>query len=213
MIRSISRSEFSIFLIFFADWGKSIAFQDSLLLNDWLGNSVAQYVPWFNLPYCNNWSIPLVEISIYSLFTLVLGLPSSFLQWNPCRSLTTIARITVTSLVAPALLEEIVFRGWLLPAPVDNLLFGTYILWAILSLFLFVVYHPLNALTFFPQGRETFFDPIFLCLAAGLGIICTITYYQTGSLWLPVIIHWLTVVIWLLCFDGLAKLKFPTKKS
>jgi predicted Abi (CAAX) family protease len=80
--------------------------------------------------------------------------------------------------------------------------------WATLSLFLFVIYHPLNALTFFSQGRETFFDPIFLCLAAGLGIICTITYYQTGSLWLPVLIHWLVVVVWLLCFDGLTKLKF-----
>lgn len=201
MISSAGCSEFSIFLIFFESLGKGIALRD--LLN----------VPWFNLPYGANWTIPLVAIGIYVLFTLTLGLVSSFLQWNLCRSLTTIVRIAVTSLVAPAMLEEIVFRSWLLPDPGDELFSDTYILRAILSLLLFIVYHPLNALTFFPQGRETFFDPVFLSLAAGLGIICTITYYQTGSLWLPVLIHWLTVVIWLLCFGGLAKLKFSPERS
>jgi predicted Abi (CAAX) family protease len=207
MINNISSGEFSIFLIFFAGWGKAIAVIDSLNLNKLFGNRVL----WFAVPHCANWTISLVAISIYSLFTLALGLASGFLQWNLCRSLTTIVKITVTSFVAPALLEETVFRGLLLLNPGDAFLFSTYIFWAILSLFLFVVYHPLNALTFFPQGRKTFFDPIFLSLAAGLGIICTITYYQTGSLWFPVIVHWLTVVIWLLCFDGLTKLKFPVE--
>lgn len=159
-------------------------------------------------PNCSNWTFLLIAICIYILFTLALGLVTSFLQWNLCTSLTTIARIIVTSLIAPAFLEEILFRVWLLPYPGDNISLHTYLTWGTLSLFLFVIYHPLNALTFFPQGRDTFFDPIFLCLAAGLGIICTIVYYQTGSLWLPVLIHWLTVVIWLVCFDGLTKLKF-----
>lgn len=213
MISSVSLNEFSIFLIFFESLGKDIALRDWLNLNILLSNPIVLNVHWFDLPHSANWTIPLLAIGIYGLFTLALGLVSGFLQWNPCRSLTTIVKIIVTSLVAPAMLEEIVFRGWLLPDPGAELFFNTYIPWAILSLFLFIVYHPLNALTFFPQGRETFFDPIFLTLAAALGIICTITYYQTGSLWLPVLIHWLTVVIWLLCFGGLAKLKFSPEKS
>jgi predicted Abi (CAAX) family protease len=159
-------------------------------------------------PNSSNWTSLLIAIGIYILFTMALGLVTSFLQWNPCTRLSTIVRIIITSLIAPACLEEILFRVWLLPDPGENISLITYIAWATLSLFLFVIYHPFNALTFFPQGRETFFDPVFLCLAAGLGIICTIAYYQTGSLWLPVLIHWLTVVIWLLCFDGLTKLKF-----
>ncbi|MGL5833494.1 MAG: CPBP family glutamic-type intramembrane protease [Waterburya sp.] len=193
--------------------GKDFALRDWLNLNILLPNPFVLNIPWFNLPHCANWTILLVALGIYGLFTLTLGLVSSFLQWNLCRSFTTIVRITVTSLVAPAMLEEIVFRGWLLPDPGDDLFFDTYIPRATLSLFLFIVYHPLNASTFFPQGKETFFDPIFLTLAAALGIICTITYYQTDSLWLPILIHWLTVVIWLLCFGGLAKLKFSAERS
>ncbi|MEL6500374.1 MAG: CPBP family glutamic-type intramembrane protease, partial [Cyanobacteria bacterium J06623_1] len=102
----------------------------------------------------------------------------------------------------------------------------SYLLWSGFSLLLFVIYHPLNALTFFPQGKETFFDPIFLSLAGILGLTCAIAYQQTGSLWLPVAIHqrsqqapsfyggvicdWLAVVFWLLCFDGLHRLKMDS---
>ena len=68
-----------------------------------------------------------------------------------------------------------------------------------------MIYHPVNALTFFPQGREIFFNPIFLSLATALGIACTVTYWQTGSLWIPVLIHWLAVVVWLVYFGGLKK--------
>jgi len=46
----------------------------------------------------------------------------------------------------------------------------------------FVVYHPLNALTFYPVGRSTFMNPVFLLLAAILGVACSIAYLQSGSL-------------------------------
>lgn len=132
---------------------------------------------------------------------------TGFLQWNVCSCKRTIIKTIATSLIAPAILEETFFRVLLLPHPSTNISLDSYIVWAGFSLFLFVIYHPLNALTFFPQGRETFFDPAFLCLAASLGIICTTTYWQTGSLWLPALIHWFSVNIWLLCFGGLTRLK------
>jgi predicted Abi (CAAX) family protease len=80
--------------------------------------------------------------------------------------------------------------------------------WGCLSLFLFVVYHPLNALSFFSRGIETFFNRIFLTLAALLGMLCSLTYLQSGSLWTPVVIHWLVVVVWLLLLGGYRKLYF-----
>jgi len=71
---------------------------------------------------------------------------------------------------------------------------------------MFVVYHPLNALSFFSQGLETFFNSAFLLLATLLGITCSIAYLQSGSLWTPVVIHWLAVVVWLLFLGGYRKL-------
>ncbi|MEM6614884.1 MAG: CPBP family glutamic-type intramembrane protease, partial [Cyanobacteria bacterium P01_C01_bin.72] len=132
---------------------------------------------------------------------------TGFLRWNPCKSGKVIARVVVTSLFAPAILEELFFRVLLLPDPATKISSTSYWLWSGFSLLLFVIYHPLNALTFFPQGKSTFFAPIFLCLAAILGLTCAIAYQQTGSIWLPVLIHWLAVVGWLLFFDGLRRLE------
>ncbi|XGV98198.1 MAG: CPBP family glutamic-type intramembrane protease [Leptolyngbya sp. BL-A-14] len=38
-----------------------------------------------------------------------------------------------------------------------------------------------------------------------LGIICTLSYLKSGSLWMPVVMHWVIVVSWLLIFGGLEK--------
>jgi len=101
----------------------------------------------------------------------------------------------------------------LLPAPSDKIPFNSYLAWSGFSLLLFVVYHPLNALIFFPQGRAVFFNPIFLILATALGVVCIITYWQTASLSIPVVIHWLAVVLWLLCFGGLTKLNYKLAET
>ena len=148
-------------------------------------------------------------VAIFGVFcTLIIGFVSSFLTWNLCRSKRAIVRIIITSLFAPAILEEIIFRVLLLPYPASQTLSTNNVCWSILSLLVFVIYHPANALTFFPQGKETFLDPVFLTLAAILGTACTLAYNLSGSLWLPVLIHWLAVVLWLLCFGGLTKLHF-----
>ncbi|HEY5141419.1 MAG TPA: CPBP family glutamic-type intramembrane protease, partial [Methylococcales bacterium] len=78
--------------------------------------------------------------------------------------------------------------------------------WAMLSLTLFVLYHPINALTLYKAGNPTLFQPIFLGLTALLGLTCTIAYLVTGSLWTISFIHWVVVVIWLFCLSGWAKL-------
>jgi predicted Abi (CAAX) family protease len=76
------------------------------------------------------------------------------------------------------------------------------LVWSSLSLSLFIIYHPLNASLFYHQAQKLFRQPIFLFLAGLLGIACTISYSLTGSLWPPVIIHWLVVIIWLSLLGG-----------
>jgi predicted Abi (CAAX) family protease len=86
-------------------------------------------------------------------------------------------------------------------------------LWAIGALGLFVLYHPLHALTFYRAGNPTFFDRRFLMLAAGLGVTCTVTYALTSSLLLITLIHWVVVWVWLSRLGGMARLSGPTQKA
>ena len=146
-----------------------------------------------------------IAIALYILLALLVGWQSGFLRWQP-QSRKLIFKVMATSLVAPAILEEAFFRVILLPYPANNISLWEFIAWSAFSLVLFVLYHPLNASTAFPQGKPLFFTPIFLCLATALGIVCTFAYWQTGSIWLSVVIHWLVVVLWLLCFGGWRKL-------
>lgn len=152
----------------------------------------------------------IVLVGVYVLFVSILGWQTHFLSWKP-QPLGTVVRVTLASSIAPAILEELFFRVLLLPYS-SEVPSKPYLLRSALSLFLFIIYHPLNALTFFPQGRKVFGDRIFLVLAASLGIVCTVTYEQTGSIWLPVLIHWVTVAVWLSYFGGLNKLNYTDNK-
>lgn len=145
-------------------------------------------------------------LSIYTAIALPLGFTTDFLQLKPITSWQIVIKVTATSFIAPAILEELVFRVCLLPRASENSTFMTIFIWAIISLVLFIIYHPLNALIFFPTGQPTFFEPIFLFLATLLGITCSLAYLQSYSLWTPVVIHWLVVVVWLLCLGGIEQL-------
>lgn len=165
----------------------------------WLGFST--------IPTYGDWSICLCALTVYTLVALLFGIWTGFLRWNLQSSGLTIVKVTITSFIAPALLEEFFFRAMLLPHPNENTGFDQIAIWSIFGLFSFIVYHPLNGLTFFSAGRKTFSNPIFLTLASLLGLACTTTYLYTGSIWIPVVIHWLTLVIWLLCWGGIEQLQ------
>jgi predicted Abi (CAAX) family protease len=108
--------------------------------------------------------------------------------------------------------EELAFRVLLLPAA-QATTGALWLCWAIGSLILFVLYHPLNALTLYKAGNPTFFDRRFLGLAALLGLTCTVTYAVTHSLLLITLIHWIVVVVWLLQFGGMARLEAGDRKT
>jgi predicted Abi (CAAX) family protease len=158
------------------------------------------------LPSLTNWIELVCLLLIYASIALPIGFKTKFLYWNWQSSPKIISRIILTSLFAPAILEEIFFRVLLLPYPTEKLSIATSYFWIIVSLILFIIYHPLNAITFFPAGRKTFFNPIFLFSAALLGLIGTIAYLRSGSLWLTAFIHWVVVVIWLIFLGGYERL-------
>ncbi|NJN87648.1 MAG: CPBP family intramembrane metalloprotease [Leptolyngbyaceae cyanobacterium SL_7_1] len=135
-----------------------------------------------------------------------LGYGLGFLQFRPVRSPQIILKVGAIALFTPALSEELCFRVFLLPHPTEALSPRLIGFWTVLSLIAFLLYHPLNALSFFPAGRKTFLDPVFLLLALILGVGCSIAYLNTGSLWLPTAIHWLAVVVWLLVLGGYERL-------
>jgi predicted Abi (CAAX) family protease len=135
-----------------------------------------------------------------------LGYRLGFLRFRLVRSPSIIWNVAAIALLTPAFSEELCFRVFLLPHPTEALPLPVIGIWTVLSLIAFLLYHPLNAVSFFPAGRKTFLDPAFLLLALILGIGCAIAYLHTGSVWIPTAIHWLAVVIWLLMLGGYEKL-------
>ncbi|HIK08492.1 MAG TPA: CPBP family intramembrane metalloprotease [Trichormus sp. M33_DOE_039] len=159
------------------------------------------------LPRAQDWLVMGVILLIYAAIALPLGYKSGFLRWsfNSSGSRKQIA-IALQAIIFPAISEELVFRVLSLPHPIEVINWYTWALWAAFILFLFIIYHPLNAKTFFSQGLPTFFHPIFLTLAGLLGLCCTITYALTGCCWVIILMHWIVVLVWLLALGGREKL-------
>jgi predicted Abi (CAAX) family protease len=159
------------------------------------------------LPNVAGWLAVLGLLIGYSLVALAIGFRSGFLTFDRKfsflnRSLGANIRSIVHLFFLPAVLEESLFRLLLIPHPIETAISGDIYLWLVISLGLFIIYHPLNALTFFKPGNPTFMDWRFLTLAGLLGIVCSIAYLLTGSIWAAVLIHWIVVVGWLKVFGG-----------
>ena len=159
------------------------------------------------LPDAEAWLHAAALILIFTIIALPIGFQGGFLQIEVLRaSWSKIIGIIATSLFMPAVIEELFFRVLLLPRTTEKVSALGLWFWGCISLAMFIAYHPLNALSFFPRGLKTFFNVVFLILAALLGLTCSIAYIQSGSLWPPVVIHWLAVVVWLLLLGGYRKL-------
>jgi uncharacterized protein len=107
-----------------------------------------------------------------------------------------------TLLIFPSLLEEAFFRGLLIPRNTRDRGTRQVLFYSLLSSVLFVAWHPLNALTINPGAREIFLDPWFLLITFFLGLSCSLGYIYTRSLWVPVLMHWWTVLVWVLFLGG-----------
>jgi len=110
--------------------------------------------------------------------------------------------LPITLFVFPSLLEEIVFRGLLIPQNIDKKAGFEKALYLLISTLLFVLWHPFNAFTMNTGAQGVFFNPHFLFIVTLLGLTCGYTYMHSKSLWVPVLIHWTTVVVWVFLLGG-----------
>jgi uncharacterized protein len=101
--------------------------------------------------------------------------------------------VWLSAFLMPALLEELLFRGWLPRGAA---------LAAIASFIAFVLWHPLQVWLNLPFARPEFTRPGFIMVVACLGFACTLTRIRSGSIWPGVVIHWGVVVAWLALFGG-----------
>ncbi|MEH2378727.1 MAG: CPBP family glutamic-type intramembrane protease [Nostoc sp.] len=158
------------------------------------------------VPTLKDWLVVALMLIIYSVIALPYGWKSGFLHiqiWSA--NWIDKCLLILRCLFLPAIVEELFFRVCLLPHPSEITNWFQWALWAIVSLLLFILYHPLNSKIFSKAEIPTFYNRVFLVLAAFLGIICTVAYTLTGSLFVIVLIHWVVVVVWLIVFGGIKK--------
>lgn len=157
----------------------------------------------FTLPDANGWLLTLLLFAGFAVLTFfilrttrlfsfsLIGLPRS-----------SVLLLMLIAVFTPSLPEEIVYRVLLLPHPSEAVSLGMRVLWGGAALLVFVLAHPLLALTAWPWSRRIFYRPAFLAIVALLGTVCTLAYWATGSLWAPVSMHWATIVGWKLFYGG-----------
>ena len=136
------------------------------------------------------------ECSLFAaaiLLTMV-GIGSATGLYQPGQGdLATLPMVALGVFFVPALGEEAIFRGALVPSMTVDPAPWTAIG---MSTFIYVLWHPLEAFTFLPGARILFCRPDFLAVTALLGLGCALMRWRTGSIWPAVFLHWALVVIW-----------------
>jgi len=154
----------------------------------------------FRRPDWQRWPISAATCIVFALFAGGVGLTTGLFSFQPALDFTEFARLALISLVLPAVLEEAVFRG---PIRIKQAKEGRVPLWFLTILLVtFVAWHPINASLILTQAHDLFFDWRFLIIAAALGVAATVLTLNTRSLWPPIIFHWVSVLLWKICFGG-----------
>lgn len=151
------------------------------------------------VPRFRDWAEAVALAALAGGVVGLLGFSAGFLTWSPSGDWTGIARTGAIALILPALGEELLFRGALLPSTGSS---RTQWTWAAASLGAFVAWHPLAAALWLPAAQPLFFSPSFLLAAATLGAACTLSVARSGSIWPAVAMHWTAVVAWKAVFGG-----------
>ena len=110
--------------------------------------------------------------------------------------------LALIAIFTPSLVEELVYRVLFLPHPSEAVPLQIQLGWTLISLMLYVAAHPLLAWTLWHWSRRMFYRPAFLIIVTLLGIACSLAYLTTGSLYAPLFIHWLTIVVWKAFYGG-----------
>jgi predicted Abi (CAAX) family protease len=138
---------------------------------------------------------------------------TGFLKFDPTdERLPSLSKVSTTflrTLVAPSLVEEVLWRVVLQP-PGSS---WTHMMGMNL---IFALYHTVGSAFLAEQleGRKgakaVFCDPVFLSLALLLGNACSWTWMRSGyALWAPVLTHAVPVTVWLTFLQGDDALSTP----
>jgi predicted Abi (CAAX) family protease len=122
----------------------------------------------------------------------VIGFSTGLYAVHPANTAHLAFRLAET-LVAPAMGEELVFRGLLMPGRTES---SRFLAPLAVSTGAFTLWHVFEAETFLRAAAAMFLRPDFLACAATLGVGCAIVRWLTGSLWPAVALHWIMVAIW-----------------
>jgi predicted Abi (CAAX) family protease len=140
-------------------------------------------------------------VPLFILLSVAIGFGTGLLKIEPLNSKIA-PLLPITLFIFPSLLEEVFFRGILIPRNVLAFGVGKAARAVVISSVAFVVWHPLNALAFNHSAIPVFLDPWFLLIVSALGLTCGFSYVVSRSIWVPVIIHWATVTVWVLLLGG-----------
>jgi uncharacterized protein len=113
---------------------------------------------------------------------LLLGVAGGLVRPSVLPDAHELIRLALLLAIVPALGEELLFRGLLIPRS------GSKRRSVLLSASLFVLWHPLQAWTLGPPWSAVFLDPWFLTIVFVLGLLLGSIYARTASLW-PVLIY------------------------
>jgi len=142
-----------------------------------------------------------LPVPFYAAISLAIGFSTGLIRLESI-SAKLAPLLLVTLFFFPSLLEEAFFRGVLIPRDTLERGAARSVLAIAWSTLLFVAWHPFNAATINPSAPPVFFDPSFLSITATLGATCGYAYVVSKSLWVPVLIHWVTVVMWVFFLGG-----------
>ncbi len=151
---------------------------------------------------------PLHKIKLSLSLTFLFGLIAFFvgLTGNLYRVKVTDSRLIyilpLSLFIFPSFLEESFFRGILIPNNTKESGLKAIIIFTLGSAILFTLWHPFNALTINLSAKAIFLNPYFLIIVFCLGVICSLSYIYSKSLWAPILIHWAAAVIWVIFLGG-----------
>jgi len=143
----------------------------------------------------------LIPVPVYVCASLAIGFHAGLFSVRIIDPPTLIV-LPFTLFIFPSLLEEAFFRGILIPNNTVTRSKSRVVAYIVLSTAAFVLWHPANALTVNTTAAALFLNPAFLLIVTLLGITCSVSYVLSRSLWTPIIIHWLTVVVWVIFLGG-----------
>lgn len=153
------------------------------------------------VPTAAAWRRCLLYYLAFVVCAVPLGFVSGLLKFERLRVGSVALLLLVAHIfVSPALIEDLVFRGLLLPQDHRGIPRRRLLALCGASLCLFVASHVANGLLFHRVG--VFTNGWFLLEAAMLGAMCIAAYLESGSVWPGVLAHWLTVTIWIILFGG-----------